>query len=206
MSRQRRIKCETVAWWCFLCHSHLTPGYVIAAQAWVITIDTLVYLYLTRFVTPVTWVRWCSRVFKSDALRWNPSQVGLPTACVSQEECHLLRCPLTAPIGLLNRTDFDLQGHNEGFELDLSPQWFWSTTGSTVSLVWCVAQPHWWEWPSFWAGWVWVVLKAVVFFFFLSCFPENELEHCKASLFAQVAKVIEHPHSPSVSSMLPWRD
>lgn len=29
--------------------------------------------------------------------------MGLPIACVSQEECHLLRCPLTAPIGLLNR-------------------------------------------------------------------------------------------------------
>lgn len=43
--------------------------------------------------------RQCSKVFKSDGLRWNPRQVGLPTAsCVSPEEC-----PLTAPIGLLKQ-------------------------------------------------------------------------------------------------------
>lgn len=45
MSRQQRIKCETVARCCFLCQSHLTPGYVIVAQTWVITTDALVYLF-----------------------------------------------------------------------------------------------------------------------------------------------------------------
>lgn len=149
---------------------------MIVAQAWVITIDTLVYLYLTRFFTPVTWVRRCSRIFKSDALRWNPSQVGLPTACVSQEEWHLLRCPLTAPIGLLNRIDFDSQGHNEGFELDLSPSVVlkYHRFYSEFSLVRCPASLVGVAIFLSWLGLSRFKSRCVCGFFFLSCFPENE--------------------------------
>lgn len=105
MNRQQRIKCETVVRHCFLYPSHLTPGHVVVAEECIKVIDTLTFSrFHIRLITPVTWVRQCSKVFKSDGMRWNPSLVGLPTASrVSQEECHLLRCPLTAAMGLLKQ-------------------------------------------------------------------------------------------------------